>query len=75
MKASDVKASQETIILATIADRLGAIMAWALGVDQPDPIAADLFGESYHGQAHSGGPDNVVSYDSPEEFLKARYGE
>ena len=74
MKAEDVKASRDSILLATIADRLGAIMAWLLGIERPDLFVKDLLGDSYV-QPDSGGNKDIVVYDSPEEFIRARYGE
>lgn len=64
--------------MATIADRLGAIMAWALGIDRPPLFVRDLVGDSYkrpeQGEAHEQ-RKQIVTYDSPEEFIRARYGE
>lgn len=73
MKENDVKASYSDIYLATIADRLGAIMAWALGTERPGLIAPELLGEK-HKSPEEETNRNVVSYDTPEEFMKERYG-
>lgn len=74
MKAGDVRASQDTILLATIADRLGAIMAWLLSIERPPLIVKDLIGESYV-QQDSGGNKDIETFESPEAFMRARYGE
>lgn len=73
MKAEDVKASRDTILLATIADRLGAIMAWLMGIERPPLFVKDLLGDSYMQQDKDN--NDIVVYDSPEEFIRARYGE
>ena len=78
MKRNDVKASQNTILMATIADRLGAIMAWALGVERPPLFVRDLVGDSFRGPDPGEGDARnreIETYDSPEEFMRARYGE
>ena len=74
MEKNDVKASQDTIFLATIADRLGAIMAWAIGTERPDILVTDLIGESYESPNQTQS-SNIMTFDSPEDFMRARYGE
>lgn len=74
MKENDVKASQDTIFLATIIDRLGLIYAWATGTERPSQIVPDLLGEAHRQQEQSKN-DKIETYDTPEDFIKARYGE
>lgn len=74
MKTNDVKASQNTIFLATIIDRLGLIYAWLTGTERPDPVVREFLGEGYQVDQKDK-QENVISFDSPEEFIKVRYGE
>lgn len=74
MKENDVKASFGDICLAAIADRLGAIVAWALGTERPDSIVESLLGETFERQ-DAGKNTDIEVYETPEDFTKARYGE
>lgn len=74
MKENDVNASQDTIFLATIVDRLGAIAAWAMGIDKPEPITEELLGSRYK-RTSSDNKENVMAFESSEDFQEARYGE
>lgn len=74
MKENDVKASQDTLFLASIADRLGLIYAWATGAERPAQLVRDLLGDSFADREQTQ-ERNVETYNSPEEFIKARYGE
>ena len=70
--AAGYPANQETILLATIADRIEAIRYGfsedsSKGVNQPSSIVAALFGEEKKKKNRSG----VTSFATPEEFEAA----
>lgn len=62
-KASGVKASQEVVMLAVIADRLGLLMAGMGGSAPPSSIADYLYGK---GQEQK--PKELMSFATPAEF-------
>lgn len=71
MKTNEVKASRNTVLLATIADRLGILYAKLLGTDVPDSIVESLLDMAEKDEQKT---DNVL-FHTPEEFMAAYYGE
>nr|DAF99592.1 MAG TPA: protein of unknown function (DUF5361) [Siphoviridae sp. ctkKt3] len=67
-KMEGAPAESTTILLASIADRLGLILASLRGTDAPESIIDCIFGSCEKKERP------VRAYDTPEEFLKERYG-
>ena len=67
-KMDGAPAESTTILLASIADRLGYILASLRGTDAPKSIVDCLFGDCEKNE------QPIMAYDTPEEFLKHRYG-
>ena len=67
-KMEGAPADQTTILLASISDRLGLILSCLNGSDAPESIVERIFGSCEKKERP------VRAYDTPEEFLKERYG-
>lgn len=68
-KMAKMPANRTTILLASIADRIGILNASLTGAKEPDSIIDAIFGtESKKSK------NNVMGFNSPEEFERARYG-
>lgn len=67
-KVNGISTSTETLLMATIADRLGLILTALTGQDSPPSIAKSILGISDDKES------NVKAYDSVEDFMEERYG-
>lgn len=67
-KLNESPADDMTIFLASITDRLGLILTALTGVEKPPSIVEHILGTEATKNGH------VLSFESPEEFIKQRYG-
>lgn len=73
MKQSDVKASQETLLLAAVIDRIGLLISTVTGQKLEESVLEQFVGESIKTKKAGQKKDHVV-FANPEEFERARYG-
>lgn len=66
-KMEGAPADSTTILLAGIVDRLGLILTSLSGGEAPKSIVEQIFGKS---EAEA----DIMAFETPEEFLKLRYG-
>ena len=67
-KMEGVPAEINTILLASITDRLGLILSALAGADTPESVVDSIYGHTQKKKS------NIMSFDSLEEFRKRRYG-
>lgn len=67
-KMEGAPADQTTILLASISDRLGLILSCLNGRDAPESIVECIFGNTREKKTM------ISVYETPEEFLRERYG-
>lgn len=64
-----ISVSQEMLMLAHIADRLGAIIALLTQSEMPESLFENLTGTKKKKEKKE-----YISYYSPEDFIRERYG-
>lgn len=70
MKERGTKAPESTILLAAIVDRLDGIVAGLNGSERDRTLLESYIGVPFEDKNNS----NIVAFDSPEDFMAARYG-
>ena len=73
MKKNGVKTSQHNLLLAAICDRLDLIFCRITGNKVPDSVLEN-FVETDRLEKGKETDQAVQGYDTPEEFIAARYG-